>query len=535
MENDSSFDIESAYQKLSSDLVEASSNQEVLTLDEQQQESLVSAMEDEANNGRFSSRLLEMATMLADTEIEDNPFNNERLSSAFLRQREYTREMESRYSELSPYGEPEELNLVEYLPSRQREHSITPEVTDSFSPAGESEPDEDPGNLSASSPMEPSEQDAGPRQGPQPIALDQSVTFTPVEEEERQDSGVDLTAIPAPVRERFREGQDGKFFFKDGKDADSVAFRDQKTRLTTNRDDTLVAHSLVDVAESRDWHNIRAQGTKEFRREVWLEATARGLEVEGYKVNQRDLEDLEHRKQDLERRSNSLEATPEPGRSLAGRAEGGEEGREGVAMGEASSEEEKPSEAPVDRLEGKLLRHGKAPYQNDERNKESYFVELENADGQRHTQWGVDLERALNESDTGEGDMVRLEDKGKNPVKVRAPEFDKQGKFKGTKEIETYRRTWSVHAKAIREHSPEQLAERHPELANEAAWMKAADLKIGQQLDQGDREDFNNRVRERMAERAEQGERAPDLQVTRPVEREPQQPEQTRSPDEPSR
>jgi Ti-type conjugative transfer relaxase TraA len=81
---------------------------------------------------------------------------------------------------------------------------------------------------------------------------------------------------------------------------------------------------------------------------------------------------------------------------------------------------------------GRLVEHGAAPYQNDPKNRDSYFVTLENDRGQKHTVWGVDLERAMQESGAEIGAKIGLEHRGSEPV--RLPD--------GT---ETHRNAWKVH------------------------------------------------------------------------------------------
>lgn len=83
---------------------------------------------------------------------------------------------------------------------------------------------------------------------------------------------------------------------------------------------------------------------------------------------------------------------------------------------------------------GKITNFGEANYQFDEKNKRSFFIELEKPDGDRIQIWGVDLERALKDSKKNIGDDVQLEFKGKQPVEV---EID--GKWE-TRE----RYTWDV-------------------------------------------------------------------------------------------
>lgn len=71
-----------------------------------------------------------------------------------------------------------------------------------------------------------------------------------------------------------------------------------------------------------------------------------------------------------------------------------------------------------DRNAGRLVEHGTAPYQNDPKNRDSYFVTLENDRGQKHTTWGVDLERAMKEAAPEIGDKIGLEHRGSETVRL---------------------------------------------------------------------------------------------------------------------
>ncbi|PZU69651.1 MAG: Ti-type conjugative transfer relaxase TraA [Rhizobium sp.] len=86
----------------------------------------------------------------------------------------------------------------------------------------------------------------------------------------------------------------------------------------------------------------------------------------------------------------------------------------------------------ADRNAGRLVEHGTAPYEHDPKNRDSYFVTLENDRGQKHTVWGVDLERAMQEAAPQIGDKIGLEHRGSETV--RLPD--------GT---EAQRNAWKVH------------------------------------------------------------------------------------------
>lgn len=67
---------------------------------------------------------------------------------------------------------------------------------------------------------------------------------------------------------------------------------------------------------------------------------------------------------------------------------------------------------------GTLIEHGAAPYDHKAENRESYFVTLENAQGERHTTWGVDLQRAISEAQPEIGDRIGLRHEGSEPVRL---------------------------------------------------------------------------------------------------------------------
>ncbi|MFC5386914.1 BID domain-containing protein, partial [Aquamicrobium segne] len=68
------------------------------------------------------------------------------------------------------------------------------------------------------------------------------------------------------------------------------------------------------------------------------------------------------------------------------------------------------------RTGGILMDHGVAPYENKPKNRDSYFVTLENGDGQQNTIWGVDLKRAMTKAAPEIGDRIGLEHKGSEPI-----------------------------------------------------------------------------------------------------------------------
>jgi len=76
-------------------------------------------------------------------------------------------------------------------------------------------------------------------------------------------------------------------FYRDHRTPDP-AFRDQGRRLSTDRPYPDTIADMLKVAQHRNWTRLKVDGDDAFRREVWIQARAMGLEVKGYRPRQRD-------------------------------------------------------------------------------------------------------------------------------------------------------------------------------------------------------------------------------------------------------
>lgn len=88
-------------------------------------------------------------------------------------------------------------------------------------------------------------------------------------------------------------------------DTQRVAFTETAFKLSTDVDNPSVARSMVDVAEARGWKALRITGTEDFRRQVWLEATVRGVKALGYEPSPAELQLVEKERES--RRHNRIE------------------------------------------------------------------------------------------------------------------------------------------------------------------------------------------------------------------------------------
>jgi len=175
----------------------------------------------------------------------------------------------------------------------------------------------------------------------------------------------------------------------------------------------------------------------------------------------------------------------------------------------------------------------------------SYYVKVETARGDRVV-WGVDLERAVKESLTkpGVGEEVGLKEVGREPVKVRNPVRDADGKVTGERQIEVVRKRWVVErrdffearvaaAMTLRDVSIGQKegVRKHPELVGTYLQIHAAELAAKRFRDPQDRELFVSKIRAALADSIARGEPLPAVRLReRSAERQRTPPEREVAP-----
>lgn len=104
-------------------------------------------------------------------------------------------------------------------------------------------------------------------------------------------SNVDRTTVPdKAVKGLFVRHENSDVYLH--LDKRTEAFRDEGLRLSTRGEDLRVLHSLVQIAEARQWKAITVKGTEAFRRAVWLRAAQKGIDVAGYEPTHEDRAEL---------------------------------------------------------------------------------------------------------------------------------------------------------------------------------------------------------------------------------------------------
>lgn len=239
------------------------------------------------------------------------------------------------------------------------------------------------------------------------------------------------SAVPAHIA--------GKYIVVDNKyqfDEKLVAFVDKGSSFTTKVENVAVIKDLVAIAKERGWGEAEVRGTQQFRKEVWKEAYAEGIEIKGYKPSE------------AERVMAEAERTKRHGRDgFANSREGPLSDKPGEPnASDKPAAQEGTKTNPRERVVyGKLVGHGEAPYQHDSKNADSAFVKVQFADGSVRTLWGVGLREAMNESQTQAkvGDVVGVQRVASHPVTVTERVVNEQGQMV-SRSIETHRNEWLV-------------------------------------------------------------------------------------------
>ncbi|GAA0625189.1 hypothetical protein GCM10009422_22190 [Brevundimonas kwangchunensis] len=122
--------------------------------------------------------------------------------------------------------------------------------------------------------------------------------------------------VPEAVLDRYLVERDlrgrPERFFRDHKAAEPM-FRDRGRSLVSNQAYPDAVIDMLKIARHRGWEQIRVSGDPAFRREVWIQAQALGMEVRGHRPRERDRQAA-----GLDRPSPRRDAEPSKGHDALG-------------------------------------------------------------------------------------------------------------------------------------------------------------------------------------------------------------------------
>jgi phage/plasmid primase-like uncharacterized protein len=120
--------------------------------------------------------------------------------------------------------------------------------------------------------------------------------------------------VPRSIAQKYVE-IDGKYYTKDTQNP-RVMFEDKGNQLRTSTTDRNAIADMVKLAKAKQWESLKLSGSREFRREAWLQAESQGIKTSGYTPKAADLAALEVMRQ--ERSTNTIQPLQERRAERAG-------------------------------------------------------------------------------------------------------------------------------------------------------------------------------------------------------------------------
>lgn len=111
-----------------------------------------------------------------------------------------------------------------------------------------------------------------------------------VEEGEKYDSAI--------LDKAFIKGEDGSYRWAQA--PEYKAFTINKNELKLHSKSAFAIHAAIEAAKEKGWSELKLSGTKQFKREAWLQAQLAGFEVKGYRPKEADykaLKELQERQE----------------------------------------------------------------------------------------------------------------------------------------------------------------------------------------------------------------------------------------------
>ena len=313
--------------------------------------------------------------------------------------------------------------------------------------------------------------------------------------------------LPDRIRRKYyvvanvsgKDGPDGEARLYADERGEYLAFKVVNDRLITRLAAVEVIRDMVSVAQHRQWESLQVHGSVEFRREAWLEAGARGLEVQGYQPTELDRQTLADRREVWDR---THSGTPE------------------VEARSASDRGERADKFDYDKgISGRLIEVGQAPYRNRTDAEASTYVALELDNGRQHQVWGVGLEKATADSNAKLGDHVHVRRDGVEQVTKEIKVIDAASGHAHIEQRQVPRNRWQVTAGKFRTANRQTVA-RDPGLVAAQSQMVLIEKALERVFpgDERARHSIMKAAKERIAHHLGQGHSFGRATVMEPVQ-----------------
>lgn len=312
-------------------------------------------------------------------------------------------------------------------------------------------------------------------------------------------------ALPDRIRRKYyvvaetgKDGPEGEARLYADQRGEYLAFKVTEDRLVTRLAAAEVIRDMVSVAQHRQWDALHVRGSAEFRREAWLEAGSRGIEVQGYQPTDLDRQALSDRQVASNRTHPHTHET---------------EVRSG------SDKDRRGERLDYDRgVSGRLIKVGRAPYRNRDGAKTSAYAAIELDNGRQHQVWGVGLEKATADSRAMPGDHIQVRRDGVERVAKDITVIDAANGSARIERRQVPRNRWRVTAEKFRR-ADQLSAARDPDLVAAQSQIVAIEklLERGFPRDEHACQSITEAVKERIAQHLERGNSFVRATVMEPV------------------
>jgi hypothetical protein len=317
---------------------------------------------------------------------------------------------------------------------------------------------------------------------------------------------VDDNALPDRIRRRYyvvanepgKDGADGEARLYADERGEYLAFKATEDLLVTRLAAAEVIRDMISVAQHRQWEALQVRGSAEFRREAWLEAGARGIEVQGYQPTDLDRQALFDRQEVWNR---THPRTHE------------------VEVRSVSDRDERADKLDYDTgVSGRLIEVGRAPYRNRNDAESTTYVAIELDNGRQHQVWGVGLEKATADSKAMPGDRIQVRRDGVERVAKDIKVIDAASGSARIERRQVSRNRWRVTAEKFRA-VDRQTAARDPDLVAAQSQMVIIEKALERAFpeDERARRAITEAARDRIAGHLEQGHSFVRTTVLEPV------------------
>ncbi|MBR0755337.1 hypothetical protein JQ604_24400 [Bradyrhizobium jicamae] len=318
-------------------------------------------------------------------------------------------------------------------------------------------------------------------------------------------------ALPDRIRRKYyvvasepeKDGSDREARLYADERKEYLAFKATDDRLVTRLAAAEVIRDMVSVAQHRQWDALHVRGSVDFRREAWLEAGARGMDVKGYQPSELD------------------------GQALADRRAAWERAHARTNDGQARSASDRPLQA--DKLDydkgvsGRLMEVGIGPYRNRADAEPSTYAAIELDDGRRHQVWGVGVVTDVADSGARPGDRISLRRDGVEPVIRAIKSIDAATGIAGIERRQMWRNRWNVTVEARREDRPATAHDSDRLAAQSQIVVINKLVERALPHDENARQSIMAFAKERIAQRLENGHSFARATVMEPVKERHQQ------------